>query len=226
MRIPLAILGVVAIILALFQVFAPAPGPDAMGNRTDLPWQVAVYDDGTSRVFDLHLGEATLADAMKKFGGLEGLAIFEPEQGAMSLEAYFGTVQFGPLVAKVITRLDATAAELAAMRDTSTRREGSPSGDWKYQLASVPQDHAARRLAGISYIPGTRSLDADFFRARFGEPAAWRHENEHVVSWYYPALGLSILIDSEAREVLEYRPPRDFEMPADVTPNPAADAAG
>jgi hypothetical protein len=225
-RIPLAILGVVAVVLVLFQVFAPPPGPDAIQNRTDLPWQVSVLDDGTSRVFDLHLGEATLADAMAKFGGLEGLAVFEPEQGPMSLEAYFGTVQFGPLVAKVIVRLDATANELATMRDTSTRREGSPSGDWKYQLASNPDDHADRRLAGISYIPGTRGLDAGFFRTRFGEPAAWRHENEHVVSWFYPELGLSVLIDSEAREVLEYQPPRDFVMPAGVTPNPAADSGG
>jgi hypothetical protein len=144
----------------------------------------------------------------------------------MSLEGYFGNVQFGPLVAKVITRLDATGAELAAMRDTSTRREGSPSGDWKYQLASVPEDHADRRLLGISYIPGTRGLDTAFFRDRFGEPAAWRQENEHVVSWFYPDLGLSVLIDSEAREVLEYQPPRDFVMPPDVTPNPSATATG
>lgn len=223
MRIPLAILGVVFIILALFQLFAPPPGPDAIQARTDLPWQVTVLEDGSSRVFDLHLGDATLADAMRKFGGLEGLAVFEPEQGAMSLEAYFGNVQFGPLVAKVIARLDASADELAAMRDSSTRREGSPSGDWKYQLASGPEDHADRRLVGISYIPGTRGLDADFFRARFGEPAAWRHENEHVVTWFYPALGLSVLIDSEAREVLEYQPPRDFVMPAGVTPNAAAE---
>jgi hypothetical protein len=144
----------------------------------------------------------------------------------MSLEAYFGTVQFGPLVAKVIARLEATADELATMRDTSTRREGSPSGDWKYQLASGPDAHAGRRLTGISYIPGTRRLDADFFRARFGEPAAWRQENDHVVSWFYPDLGLAVLIDSEAREVLEYQPPRDFVMPAGVTPNPAAEKRG
>ena len=38
--------------------------------------------------------------------------------------------------------------------------------------------------------------------------------------------GVSIRIDDEAREVLEYLPPRDFTMPDGVTPNPAAGKAG
>ncbi|MCB1774775.1 MAG: hypothetical protein KDI88_14260 [Gammaproteobacteria bacterium] len=213
MKIPLSILAIVAVFLGLFYLLAPPPGPDAMQQRTDLPWQVSVEPDGTSRVFDLHLGRATLADAMAKFGGVEGLAVFEPKQGAMALEAFFGNVQFGPLQAKVIVRLDADEAELATLRDTATRREGSPSGDWKYRLADGPDVHRDRLLRGISYIPGTRGLDAEFFRQRFGEPAAWLQESEQAVSWFYPEIGLSILIDSEAREVLEYRAPRDFVMP-------------
>jgi hypothetical protein len=218
-KIPLTILGLVAVLLGLFYLVAPTPDPEAITNRTDLPWQVRVEPDGTSHVFDLHLGEATLADAMAKFGGLEGLAVFEPEDGPMSLEGYFGTVDFGPLRAKVIVRLAASDAELAHLRATSTKREGSPSGDWKYGLAEGPAAHADRRLTGITYIPGTRGLDATFFRQRFGEPAAWLQESEQAVSWFYPALGLSVLIDSEAREVLEYRPPRDFVLPAAATAN-------
>ena len=62
----------------------------------------------------------------------------------------------------------------------------------------------------------------DFFRSRFGEPAAWLQENDRAVSWFYPKLGLSVLIDDEAREVLEYQPPRDFVMPEGVNVNPAA----
>lgn len=218
MKIPLTILAIVFLVLGAFYLFAPPPGPDSMQNRTDLPWQITVNPDGSSRVFDLDLGSATLADAMVKFGGVEGLAVFEQETGGMSLEAYFGTVQFGPLHAKVIVSLVASDEELAAMRDASNKREGSPSGDWKYLLAEGPAEHAGRLLAGISYIPGTRGLDEAFFRQRFGQPAAWRQESEQAVSWYYPELGVSVLIDSKAREVLEYRPPRDFTLPAQSTP--------
>jgi hypothetical protein len=218
MKIPLAILGIVMALLFAFQLLAPTPGPDVMQARTDLPWQITVQPDGGSRVFDLELGSATLRDAMEKFGGIEGLAVFEPEQGEASLEAYFGNVSFGPLKAKIITRLEASAPELEALMSRAGKRQGSPSGDWKYLLNEGPADHADRRLTGISYIPGTRNLDQAFIRERFGDPAATYRESEQAVSWFYPDRGLSILIDDEAREVLEYRPPRDFVLPAEATP--------
>lgn len=223
MKIPLTVLGIVALILLLFQLFAPPPGPGTTGPRTDLPWQIAVHPDGGSRIFDLELGRATLADAMAKFGALEGLALFEPAAGPIVLEAFFGDVRFGPLSAKVMVGLEAGRSELEAMRARSASREGSPSGDWKYRLDDAPALHAGRRLTVISYVPATRNLDADFFRERLGEPAAWLQENDHAVSWFYPHYGLSVLIDDEAREVLEYQPPRDFRMPEGVTANPASE---
>lgn len=222
MKIPLGILAVVAILLLAFMLFAPTPGPDALQPRTDLPWQITVDPNGSSRVFDIELGNATLADAMAKFGGLEGLAVFEPKDGEMVLEAYFGNVQFGPLKATVVAGLDADSVELERLRDSSSKREGSPSGDWKYPLSDAPSAHAARRLSVITYLPGTLNLDQEFFRSRFGEPVAWLQENDRAVSWFYPKLGLSVLIDDEAREVLEYQPPGDFVMPEGVKVNPAA----
>jgi hypothetical protein len=221
MKMPLGILAIVGIALIAFLLFAPPPGPDALKPRTDLPWQVSVNPDGSSRVFDIELGSATLEDAMTKFGGLEGLAVFEYKDGPMVLEAYFGNVQFGPLKAKVITGLEASEQELEDMRGRAIKREGTPSGDWKYPLNDALQMHAQRRVSLITYLPGTRKLDADFFRDRFGEPAAWLQETETAVSWFYPEVGLSVLIDDEAREVLEYQPPRDFIMPQGVTLNPA-----
>jgi hypothetical protein len=221
MKIPLGILAVVAIVLIAFLLFAPPPGPDALKPRTDLPWQVSVNSDGSSRVFDIDLGSATLEDAMAEFGGLEGLAIFERDDGPMVLEAYFGNVQFGPLKAKVIAGLEASDQELDNIRAGAFHREGTPSGDWKYPLNDALKMHAHRRVSLITYLPGTRKLDADFFRDRFGEPAAWLQETETAVSWFYPELGLSVLIDDEAGEVLEYQPPRDFIMPQGVTLNPA-----
>lgn len=222
MKIPLTILALVAVILLAFELFAPPPGPDALQARTDLPWQITVHPDGSSRVLDLELGQATLGDAMAKFGGLEGLALFEPKQGELALEAFFGTVQLGPLKAKIVVGLEAGQAELQTMLDAAVKREGSPTGDWKYTLADAPRDHMQRRITVISYVPGTRSLDAGFFRDRFGEPAATLQESEQAVSWFYPGLGLSVLIDDKAHEVLEYMLPRDFTMPDGVTPNPAA----
>lgn len=221
MKIPLGILAIVALLLGALTWLAPPPPDDALAPRTDLPWQITVAPDGTSRVFDLDLGSATLRDAMAKFGALEGLAVFVSAHGEPVLEGYFGDVQFGPLKAKVIVGLAADRQELVQRVEAGGRREGSPSGDWKFPLTDPPEAHLDRRVTAITYIPGTRGLDEAFFRERFGEPAGWRTESEQAVSWFYPRLGLAVLIDTEAREALEYQAPRDFVMPDGVTPNPA-----
>ena len=218
MKIPLTILAIVLILLAVFHWFGPTPGPDVMQTRTDLPWQIEVRPDGTSRVLDIDLGHATLADAIAKFGGVEGLAVFERSDGESALEAYFGTVRFGPLRAKVITTLGSQEDERRELIAQAGEREGSPSGDWKYPLSDGPAAHADRRVTGITYIPETRNLDQTFIRQRFGEPAAELRENDQAVSWFYPDRGLSILIDDESREVFEYQAPRDFRMPAEAHP--------
>ena len=221
MRMPLGILAVVALLLVAFLGFAPPPDPDLVRPRTDLPWQVTGNPDGSSRVFDLQLGTATLAEAIAKFGPVEAMALFEPAAGPLALEAFFGNVRLGPLNAKVVVGLAASDDELRGLRGASRKREGSPSGDWKYSVDDSAAKHAGRRLTAITYIPSTRGLDADFFRERFGEPSAWRQENENAVTWFYPQFGLTVLIDDRAREVLEYQAPRDFVMPDGVTRNPA-----
>jgi hypothetical protein len=221
MKTPLTILAIVAVLIGAFYLLGPGPDPDALKPRSDLPWQAQPRPDGSLEVFDLVLGQATLADAVAKFGALEGLALFEPADGPLVLEGYFGDVQLGPLKAKVVVGLQAESAELQAMRDAGAGREGSPTGDWKHRLAGGPEAYFDRRLSVIGFIPATRKLDQEFFRARFGEPAAWLQENEHAVSWFYPRLGLSVLIDEKASEVMEFQAPRDFSMPQGVTANPA-----
>ena len=221
MKTPLTILAVVAALLGVYYLLAPEPDPAVLKPRSDLPWQAQPRPDGSLEVFDLVLGEATLGDAVAKFGALEGLALFEPENGRLALEGYFGDVQLGPLKAKVVVGLEADQAELEAIRGTSAGREGSPTGDWKHRLTGGPEAYLDRRLAVIGFIPATRGLDRDFFRARFGEPAAWLQVSEDAVKWFYPRLGLAVLIDEKASEVLEYQPPRNFSMPEGATPNPA-----
>jgi len=219
MKIPLSILAIVAVFLGLMYLFAPAPDPELIKPRTDLPWQITANPDGSSRVLDLNLGSATLQEAQAKFGPVEGYAVFVRDEHASDLEAYFGEVHFGMLKAKIVTQLQAAEEEKRALLERGGEREASPSGDWKYPLD--PADHAAqanRLITAISYQPGTRSLDEAFFLSRFGKPAATYRENEDAVSWFYPDKGLSILIDDAGREVLEYVAPRDFVMPVGVTP--------
>lgn len=224
MKIPLILLALIALVLGTFWLFSPPPDPEMIKPRTDLPWQVQVNPDGSLHVFDLDVGRSTLRDAIAKFGEPEGAAVFQHSDGRLDLEVYFGKVHFGPLVARVVTKLAASAEEKSRLAESAKKRESSPTGDWKFPLRSetIPRliDH---QVVAISYVPGTRGLNREFFLARFGQPAAWLTESEQAESWFYPDKGLSILIDRKGPEVLEYTRPQDFRVPLQARAWPPAE---
>lgn len=218
MRIPALVLGGGLLLFVIIWLILPTPAQDPGSARTDLPWQIEVFDDGSSAVFGLHLGHDTLADAIDRFGPYEELVLFAGKDGDYSLEAWFGTVRFGPLKAKLVAKLQAPQAQLAELASRAVQRKGSPTGDWKLFLD--PADLAQQRdrpLYALTYIPSYGGLDAAFFRKRLGEPAAWQTLEDGQVRWFYPDKGLSLLLDPKGKEVLEYVSPRAFKLPAGVT---------
>lgn len=202
--------------LVIFFVTPPADHEQTM-QRTDLPWLVTVEPDGSSRVFDLHIGTSTLKEAIAKFGNPEAVALYIRESGKRDLETYFGTVSMGPLKAKIILNLLVDEKRLDAFEANAIKQEFSAEGHKKLLLDSEDkQSLGDARIAGITYIPTYKGLEADFFRERFGEPAAWKVEDEENVQWFYPDIGLTLLLSAEGREILQYRMPRDFVMPEGV----------
>ena len=202
--------------LVIFFVTPPADHQQT-AQRTDLPWQVTVEPDGSSRVFDLHIGTSTLKDAIAKFGNPEAVALYIRESGTRDLETYFGTVSMGPLKAKIILNLLVDGERLAAFEANAIKQEYSAEGHRKLLLNSEDkQSLGDARIAGITYIPTYKGLEADFFRERFGEPAAWKVEDEENVQWFYPDIGMTLLMSAKGREILQYRMPRDFVMPEGV----------
>ncbi|MDX1345910.1 MAG: hypothetical protein R3179_08420 [Sedimenticolaceae bacterium] len=211
--------------LVIFFVTPPADQEQSM-QRTDLPWQVSVDPDGSSRVFDLHIGTSTLQDAIAKFGNPEAVALYIRESGTRDLETYFGTVSMGPLKAKIILNLLVDGSRLDVFEANAIKQEYSAEGHRKLLLNSEDkQTLGDARIAGITYIPTYKGLEADFFRERFGEPAAWKVEDEEHVQWFYPDIGLTLLMSAEGREILQYRMPRDFVLPEGVESESTGTAA-
>jgi hypothetical protein len=123
----------------------------------------------------------------------------------------------GPLKAKIILNLLVDGKRLDEFEANAIKQEFSAEGDKKLLLDSEDkQSLGDARIAGITYIPTYKGLEADFFRERFGEPAAWKVEDEEHVQWFYPDIGLTLLMSTEGREILQYRMPRDFVMPEGV----------
>ena len=220
MRIALLAIFITLVLLAALWLI-PRDGltPESL-RPIDIPWIVTPREDGSSEVLGLTLGQATLDDAIARFGAPESMALFIAHDGRRSLEAYFGNVQLAPMMkVKLVTTLSADEALLDRLMANAINRDITREGDTKLQLAGHDKAALATRpIAAMTCIPGYTGLESDFFRERLGDPAATRTETEHAVSWFYPDLGLSLVIDDEGPEVFEYVAPRNFVMPAETQP--------
>lgn len=178
---------------------------------SDLPWQVEVLPDGTSRVFGIHLGRSSLKDVSQAFEAIPELAVFQESDGALRLEAYFGRIRLGVFEARVVAHVASDAETLAAIADRAPSSEPMPSGARKLGLTEA--DIAAvytLPVDALTYIPSAQ-YDAEIVAQRFGEPAEIRPISDTQQYWLFPGLGLALLLGEEEKEVLEYVPPRDFD---------------
>lgn len=210
----LTIAGSVALMLVGFWLFGPTPTQPK--RMVDLPWQIETFEDGTSKVFGIHLYNTKLEQLIAKYGAMEGIALFVDKQGRMSMEVFFHKVKTGPLLAKLVVTLEVPEEEMKAMAERALTSESTAVGDSKLILAEADKGAQGHRvIKALAYIPSYRRLDAPFFRQRFGEPASWKRIDEHTVQWFYPDRGLSIRIDAEAGEVMEYEAPKDYDGPTE-----------
>lgn len=214
------IVGVSLIVLTVL-FFLAIPNPDKTnnmeGSSIDLPWNIKLHADGSTEVFKLRLGMSSLSDAIERFHEPEDIAIYKGNH-RQSLEAYFGTISLGPLKAKLIATLEASDDEIHAMLEKATGLALSSGADKKIELSAADKQNALqRKLTGLTFIPKYSGLTADFFKQRLGEPQAWLRLSENAVQYFYPDKGLSIAIDSDGKEVMEYRLPADFKVPEQAT---------
>ncbi len=210
-------LGLVMAVLGALWLLGPPPAEVEQSTLEDLPWRVEVPGDGSSRVLGLQLGEATLAAAVARFGPPDGVGLFQ-SQRRRSLEAYFGSVRLARLEGRVVVTLAATPDELDSFAARAVGAERVASGATRLMLSA--EDKAmlsGRRVTGLSYLPKYKGLDAAFFRARLGEPAAWLEGEDKSAQWLYPEIGLSLLLTPSDGAVFEYVAPRDFTLPAGAT---------
>lgn len=207
------------VVFTLLFIFAiPKPEFRQELANADLPWNIKLYEDGSSEVFGLRLEHSNLQDAINRFHEPEDVAIYLGKQ-QNSLEAYFGTINIGPLEAKLVVTLATTPADIETMLKNAQGRDTSNSEDTKVKLAHQDKQAALKKqITGITFIPKYSGLESDFFKKRFGEPASSIQLDEESEQYFYPEKGLSITIDAKGKDILQYCAPAKFSMPqADTT---------
>lgn len=174
------------------------------------PWQVSVQADGKLRVFGITLNQSRLLDATKVLGSNYDLGLFETENQPLTLEAYFSEVTLGGISGKFILTLQASQAELVALRDQAVKRKVLESGARRYTVAHEDKMRLAEKtITSLGYIPYI-NLDEEIIKSRFGEPAeriVIDQKRQHLL---FPEVGLDLLLDEKGKELLQYVVPAEF----------------
>lgn len=196
-----------AVFIGIFLVPGKPPG------EAHLPWQIEITSEGNSKVFGVEIGRSTLADVADTFQVVPEITLFEQKDGKRVVEVYFDNVDIGGLRARVVLVMALTDEQMAGMYQRGERRANMGGGRHKVTLATADvQSLQQATFSSLSYIP-RHNLDEAVVKGRFGEPAERITEsNGKVVHWLYPDKGLDIALDPDAKEVLQYVRPAQFEM--------------
>ncbi len=188
------------------------PGGPPPEPPRHLPWQIEVLPDGSSRVFGITLGKTTLGQLESLLQEEAEVSLFATDDGKKVVEAYFNHVILDGLKAKMVATLGFDQERLQGLFDRGARIATLAQGKRKVTL-SGPDLALARNtpVVAITYLPAI-DLDEQTVRHRFGAPAEKIPEEAgDVVHWLYPDKGLDVAMSREAREVLQYVPPKEFE---------------
>lgn len=176
-----------------------------------LPWQITQLEGGQSSVFGITLNKTSLRDAFKMLDVFPETALFVHKDGRKNLEAYISSVSISGLTAKMILEYGVSEEAKKLYVDGSVKKEGTPSGAFKYSLNEKDLLTAMQApVISISYIPYAQ-FDDEIIMQRFGVAAETIEIDEKTSILLYPELGLSLTYSKEEKEFLQYVAPADFE---------------
>lgn len=207
------ILGVIALVVVSISILLMLPN-NSVNTPDTLPWNITHPTPDTTRVLGVTLGQSTLGEvelAFKNQAELE-ISLFKPNDAPMGVEAFFDEVNFNGLKAKIVLTIAVSPEEMQGMFKRGLRMNSTPSGK---RITLTPDDLArvrASTVASLAYLPNVR-LEEHILAKRYGEPALRVREKETgVIHWLYPQHGLDIAMSEGEKPLMQYLPPKDFEL--------------
>lgn len=206
------IIAVVIIALAIGYFIYPDPPMEAVDPK-QLPWHITLDKQQRSTVLGLTINQSTLQDAVNAFGEDAAMALYAGAEQP-SIEVYFAYVKKAGLTAKVIITLDVTNKEAEALLSNANSRMQSNSAIPKIDINPADRYKAlAMKISSITYIPKYSGLDQSYLIDRFGIPSHRLKLSATATQLFYKSIGLSVISDSDGKEVFQYAQPSQLIIP-------------
>jgi hypothetical protein len=201
--------------------------PDERAGLRLYPWDVSRDAAGRTRVFELSIGESTLADARALLGEEGKVNLFVNPNGSHSVEVYFDDIYLSNIRADWILTLDLEPERLAGMYDRGLRVSKTGSGSRKVKIKPEDVETLSSEAIGtLTYLPW-KNLEPRDIEGNFGPPTEQVTEDSGVVHWLYPDKGMDIARDADGGVVIQYLNPDDYAKaiaslapPAEQPPQP------
>jgi hypothetical protein len=201
-------IGIMSVLIIVASFFIPAE----RGRKDDLPWQIEHPTPDSVRVFGLTLGQATTNEAEQRFKEEAKPSLFKSPAGQKIAEMFFEQVTLGGMRSRIVLTIAVPEAELQGMYERGLRMAATGSGK---KITMTPDDVARLRtlpISSLTYMPGVR-VEEGMFLKRFGQPAQRIQEKKSgAIHWLYPQNGLDITLGGDEKPLLQYVPPKDFDM--------------
>jgi hypothetical protein len=199
---------VVALALAIFLPGGRTPDPNPK-----LPWNISADGQGNLSVFGLTLGTSTLQEARQRFNDEGKVSLFINQDDELTLEAYFERIYLNGLKADFVLILESDPDTLQSLYDKGSRISRTTDQIRKVNLSSEDMLFVSQLpIRAINYIPSA-NLEESLIERRFGTPLERIEEPETgIIHLVYPENGLSIALDPEGKELLQYVKPEDYDL--------------
>nr|VFK45426.1 MAG: hypothetical protein BECKTC1821E_GA0114239_104816 [Candidatus Kentron sp. TC]VFK59506.1 MAG: hypothetical protein BECKTC1821F_GA0114240_103416 [Candidatus Kentron sp. TC] len=186
--------------------------PTQQPRESYFPWRIEVFPDGSSRVFGITLGKSTLEDVQMLFRDTGDIKLFVSPKGRLAVEIFFDSVNLDRIRGKFVLGLSPGEKTMDAMLERGIRVKSMGDGARKVTLHPKDLTHIEHMpITAITYLPSA-DLDEEVIMKRFGEPKKrMKEDREGIVHWFYPHLGLDVVLNSKGKEVFQYVAPREFD---------------
>lgn len=209
MKIFFGIFTLLLVALAIYPFLMPSEQKEEL---TGLPWQIEVLPDGTTRVFGIKPGVTHLYDAVALLGSEMELAVIAAGDETGNLEMFYDSYHAGLLSGKLVLQTGTSELDITRWRENAVKAEYAGTGKAKkYTLSRDDVSQALNEtISSITFIPAV-NLDEEVIIARFGEPEK-RLQSGGAQHFLYPDKGLDVALHDDAKEILQYVSPADFQQ--------------
>lgn len=172
-----------------------------------MPWEIDILDNGNTRVFGVTLNKTSVQEANQIFANFADTRLLINHQKTdtpdFKLIACYDELTIGGLIAEMHLSYQLDQATLRQLYQSSTQENpDSPKGfitlnkHDEMKFLNTP-------VSNITYIP---SIDygEEVLRQRFGQAAEETTISKTTQRWFYPELGLTILLHQDQPDEFIY----------------------